>query len=275
MKGMGKVIMYTAAVIIAATLGVGEVQAKKEKEKVSLSNDDCVKCHFQIPAQVEARGMAHKTSVGCTDCHDGHPPSNRDIIPQCSNCHEGTAHFQLQGCLKCHTNPHTPLDIKLPPNTTDACLTCHDTQGGQLKDHPSKHSTLTCTGCHNEHGRVPECLSCHSGHSDAMGKDDCRMCHQAHMPLEVAYGPEVPSASCGACHPDAFQMLSVSHAKHGKFLCAKCHQEKHKMIPQCQGCHGKPHPAGIMAKFPKCNDCHGIAHDLVPMSEPQQEAKKE
>jgi hypothetical protein len=34
------------------------------------------------------------------------------------------------------------------------------------------------------------------------------------------------------------------------------------MIPECEGCHGTPHPAGIMAKFTKCGDCHHTAHDL-------------
>ena len=37
---------------------------------------------------------------------------------------------------------------------------------------------------------------------------------------------------------------------------------KHKTIPTCQGCHGVPHPARMMARFTKCADCHNIAHDL-------------
>lgn len=240
----------------------------------ALSNSDCVKCHFRIPGEVEEKGMAHKSKVGCIDCHDGHPPSKREIIPKCNICHEGEKHFELQNCLQCHVNPHTPLEIKLPPNTTDACLTCHDSQIEQLKKHQSAHTALSCSGCHDEHGVLPDCLKCHDGHAEFMVMNDCRMCHKAHMPLEVAYGPEVPSRSCGSCHPDTFQMLEVSHAKHSQFLCSKCHQEKHKMIPKCESCHGKPHPQGILAKFPKCSDCHGIAHDLVPMrDEPQQVTK--
>lgn len=259
-------------VLLLVALGAKTLFAKEDKPV--LTNTDCAKCHFRVPGEVESKGMAHKTSVGCTDCHDGHPPANREIIPQCSNCHEGEAHFELKECLKCHANPHTPLEIKLPPNTTDACLTCHSGPGEQLKVHPSAHSSLTCTGCHNEHGQVPDCLKCHEPHADFMAMNDCRMCHKPHMPLEVAYGGQVSSESCGACHSDAFQMLKISTAKHSKFLCAKCHQEKHKMIPKCESCHGLPHPKRVFAKFPDCNGCHGVAHDLVSVLTNPQEAKK-
>jgi hypothetical protein len=271
---MKNIFKWSVVCLSLLFLGFFANQSTFSKDVPSLKNDDCAKCHFKIPGEVEAKGMAHKTKVGCTDCHDGHPPSNREIIPKCSNCHEGQPHFALKDCLKCHTNPHTPLEIKLPPNITDACLTCHSNQIEQLKAHPSAHTTLTCSGCHNEHGLKPECLKCHEPHADFMVMNDCRMCHQAHMPLEVAYGPEVPSKSCGACHPDTVTMLEASQAKHGSFLCSKCHQAKHKMVPKCEDCHGKPHPQGILAKFAKCSDCHNIAHDLIPMVEEKQEAKK-
>jgi len=82
------------------------------------------------------------------------------------------------------------------------------------------------------------------------------------MPKQVTYTAEIPSKDCGACHQQALDLLTASTAKHSSLACAFCHQEKHKMVPQCQDCHGTPHPAGMMVKFPKCGECHKIAHDL-------------
>lgn len=229
-----------------------------------LSSQDCSKCHLKPVEEIEANGMAHKTEVTCTDCHEGHPPANWDIIPRCSKCHSGTAHFELGVCLTCHTNPHTPLEIELTKDITYPCVTCHDAQIAQLKEHQSFHSSLACTACHNRHGQIPDCSRCHRPHSDAMTEKDCHLCHKAHMPLVVQYGPKTPSESCGACHMEAFELLAASPARHRRLLCVTCHANIHKTVPNCSDCHTAPHPQQILAKFPACGDCHGIAHDLSP-----------
>jgi len=100
------------------------------------------------------------------------------------------------------------------------------------------------------------------------------------MPKNVTYAAELLSNDCGACHRKAFDLLSENKSRHKDLACASCHQEKHKMIPNCQDCHGSPHPAGIMAKFPNCGKCHSIAHDLnnwsatVTKEAPKEEIKK-
>jgi len=70
-----------------------------------LTADDCVKCHAEQPAQIEANGASHKTEIDCTACHAGHRPSVANNIPQCNECHEGNAHYEVDNCLGCH-NPH-------------------------------------------------------------------------------------------------------------------------------------------------------------------------
>jgi hypothetical protein len=82
------------------------------------------------------------------------------------------------------------------------------------------------------------------------------------MPTAVAYSNQTPSKDCAACHKAAYDLLMASAFKHKNLSCVACHQAKHKMIPQCQSCHGTPHPATMLAKFPKCGFCHSIAHDL-------------
>ncbi len=231
----------------------------------TLMPEDCLKCHEQAPKDILESGMAHRTEVSCVDCHVGHAPKDGDdIIPSCSNCHDGTPHFELQNCNSCHNNPHTPLVITIEKNVTDPCLTCHTDQMAELQQNESKHTSMDCSSCHRAtHKMIPDCMQCHSPHSKEMTQKDCLTCHKPHMPLEVTYPAEIPSASCASCHDDVLSQLSLNKAKHNTLSCATCHQEKHKMIPKCQSCHGAtPHPQKMHTLFPECGQCHGIAHDL-------------
>ncbi|MBI5741540.1 MAG: cytochrome C [Nitrospirae bacterium] len=249
--------------------------AETAQTKPELSNDDCLKCHDAPPSDLSAHGGKHK-DVGCLGCHIGHPPTVKKPIPLCSNCHMGKPHFELKGCLNCHKNPHTPLNIAFGTDITDACLTCHSQQIVQLRDHKSKHSALNCSMCHDVHRKIPQCTQCHKPHSSEMAASDCRNCHKPHMPTVVTYAASIPSTNCGACHKKVLDTLTASSAKHQSFACAFCHQEKHKMVPNCQDCHGLPHPKGIHAKFDKCGECHNIAHDLNNWSDAEKkESPKE
>lgn len=260
MKKVSCITLFTAAIL---TLAVACFAAEPAPPaKAALLNADCAKCHAKAPADIEAAGGAHKSSVGCQDCHVGHPPTTRKIIPKCSQCHEDKPHYKLKDCLSCHRNPHTPKVITLGKNVTEPCLTCHTKQNAHLRESPSKHSALACTFCHDQHGKVPACTQCHRSHSADIGAADCKKCHQAHAPKAVTYAADIPSKYCAACHKVAFNMLTASKAKHSKLACAECHKAKHRTVPKCQECHGVPHAAGIMAKFPTCRDCHYIAHNL-------------
>lgn len=227
-----------------------------------LLNDDCIKCHSKAPTDIAAAGTKHKTEIGCQDCHNGHPPTTKKIIPLCSQCHDGKPHYKLAACNSCHFNPHTPLNIKMGRNITDPCLTCHTGQIVKLRDNKSKHTALFCSTCHDTHGKIPDCTQCHKAHATDQTNADCKKCHQAHMPKNIAYNDKTPSKDCAACHKAAYTLLTASTFKHKNLSCVACHQAKHKMVPQCQSCHGTPHPAPMLAQFPKCGFCHSIAHDL-------------
>ena len=290
---MRKIVSLASALLLLASVAVAAepaapatapakpaaTAATPAKPAASLTSADCVKCHTKAPADIEAKGRAHKTEVTCQDCHNGHPPANKKIIPLCSQCHAGKAHYNLGGCLQCHRNPHQPKEIVFGRDVTDPCLTCHSPQIAQLKANPSKHTKLNCSFCHDVHGKIPQCTQCHKPHSAEQVPGDCKKCHKAHMPKAVTYAADLPSKQCAACHSKAFSLLGASKTKHKALLCVTCHQQKHKMVPKCQDCHGIPHPAGMMGKFPKCSDCHGIAHDLnnwssAPKAAPAEAAKK-
>jgi len=223
---------------------------------------DCRKCHSNIVNFIEQDGRAHKTKVTCTDCHVGHPPRVRNIIPKCGRCHQGREHFTLDNCLLCHKNPHTPLRITLPDHATYQCVTCHKEQIKELRTHLSTHSTFDCTICHTRHGYLPPCFNCHAPHTKGMTNEECQDCHRPHMPLVVTYPDDTPPYYCGACHGDVYRLLSQSHAKHRNLACAFCHKKKHRTIPRCTDCHGLPHDKKLIDKFNGCRGCHGIAHNL-------------
>jgi predicted CXXCH cytochrome family protein len=267
MKNVSKsrLTALVSAILVGAWLSVGLPglsAAADAPGKVVLSNSDCVKCHAKPVADIDAKGGKHKSEIGCQDCHSGHPPAVKKIIPECSQCHSGKPHYKLKGCLGCHKNPHTPKVITFAKSESNACLTCHAPQIKQLQDNKSKHTALACAFCHDIHGKKPLCTSCHKTHSADIVPADCQKCHKAHMPKVVTYAAETPSKWCAACHKKAYDLLAASKAKHSKLPCTTCHVAKHKTVPKCQDCHGTPHPAGMMAKFTGCKECHYTAHDL-------------
>jgi predicted CXXCH cytochrome family protein len=263
---MKKLLSQMKGLILSATL-VGMMSAlafgaEPVSNKPELTNADCIKCHSAASADVAANGAAHKANVTCQDCHVGHPPTVKKIIPQCSQCHSGKPHYNLSGCMRCHNNPHTPKIIKLANNITEECLSCHTQQIVKLKQVKSKHTNLACSFCHNIHGKIPQCTQCHKPHSPDMTAAECKRCHQAHMPTAVTYNSETPNKMCASCHKKAFDLLAASDSKHKDVKCVICHKDKHKTVPTCQSCHGTPHPAGMLARFTKCGECHSIAHSL-------------
>lgn len=242
------------------------VQPGEAAAKAELENDDCVKCHQPLVQQINEAGAKHKTEVACLECHAGpHPPAEGEgsIIPQCSSCHEGEAHFTLENCLDCHTNPHQPLNISLEGEVKSACQTCHPGVVKEVDTFTSAHAEVDCSFCHDKHGYKPDCLDCHEPHAEGQKFADCVQCHRAHQPLTLTYGTDVPNKDCGACHGDVKTTLESGSSKHAGFQCVFCHAEKHAVIPECQDCHGVPHNKQMLGKFDSCNACHQNAHDLL------------
>lgn len=231
-----------------------------EPIKATVTLADCGKCHEDIIRALKRKGMGHRNQ--CLECHQGHPPADVDIIPLCERCHTGQEHFTIGGCLGCHTNPHTPLEIPLTKDITGPCLSCHTRQIKELRDNPSTHTVFACTACHYYHGQIQPCGNCHKPHSDTMDEESCRACHQAHMPLVVKYGTDIFSEDCGSCHSEVYSTLGATLSKHRTVACIQCHPGRHRHIARCEDCHGRPHAAAILDRFAHCRECHGTAHDL-------------
>jgi hypothetical protein len=264
---VGKVLHYTVRLVCLCIFCVLvihiPIEAKQDKKntKATVNTTDCRKCHEDVIFTIRINGGAHQNL--CGSCHRGHPPADVDIIPLCSQCHnDNRDHFQLENCLKCHIDPHAPLEIRMTHDITAPCLSCHGEQMEQLQSYPSIHTILACTACHNYHGQIQPCSNCHLPHSDTMRDDSCTICHKAHMPLEVHYDESIPSEDCGSCHVDVYKRMVVNTSKHRSVACVNCHSDIHGAIPECEKCHGRPHNAQLHSRFDSCGECHGLAHNL-------------
>lgn len=249
-------------VVAFALLVVAGTSSVVLAEQAVLSVADCVKCHSEQPAQIAANGASHKTEIDCQACHGGHRPSVASNIPKCSDCHAGSAHYEVDNCLGCH-NPHQPLNVNLTGEHKTVCVSCHSGPQKQMVASPSKHATFACNFCHADtHGTIPNCVDCHEPHSASMTQDNCATCHQAHKPLDLSYPASTASQLCAACHDSANAILMASPAKHSQIACVTCHANKHMTVPLCTDCHGLPHAQAMHDRFPKCGECHNVAHDL-------------
>jgi hypothetical protein len=249
------------AVTAAAMLTVFAHEA--EAGLVPLEVSDCQKCHVDEPAAIAAHGGKHKTEVTCLDCHQEHPPWGENVIPECSMCHEGSPHFELENCLSCHSNPHEPLVLHLADDLKEPCLTCHEGPGQDFANYESAHAELSCTYCHETHGQIPECTNCHEPHAEGQITSDCLGCHPAHHPLQISYAMTTPRAFCVPCHEEVGSLLEQTETKHRTFTCAFCHRGSHPSMAACRNCHGEPHSPVMHEKMPDCLTCHGDAHYLV------------
>ncbi len=268
MISLGRRLMVMFPVILAVffTLqiqgGGGSGLTVLAQEAPALTTGDCAKCHPKEPATIGTEGEKHKTEVDCFDCHGEHPPLGEVIIPQCSVCHQDKPHYVLENCSGCHVNAHAPLKITMGEDITKPCLTCHDQQGKEMKESPSAHSEQSCSFCHPEHKKIPDCMECHEPHTSEMTRAECLGCHPVHTPLVVTYNMETPSLICASCHKTAYDELKKNVTAHSDKTCAFCHRDRHRVIPTCGTCHGTPHPAAMHKKFPSCSECHNTAHNL-------------
>jgi predicted CXXCH cytochrome family protein len=266
MKKILSLLLTAGAILTTAPLVIAGNNAIQPRP---LSDDDCVKCHYQIAVDVDSHGQAHK-KLSCQECHEEHPPTGTNTIPECSMCHtqDDNEHFTVKKCLLCH-NPHKPLlvDFTSIDAAQPACSTCHKEQPEELAANPSGHSGQDCNSCHNQHGleqgQYQTCLDCHEGHSSAMTTSDCLLCHAPHNPANIAYGEDVPPSLCASCHEDVAAAFKALPTLHSEMACVECHRKKHGNIATCVYCHEQPHDAFMHNKFPECITCHRDPHNLA------------
>lgn len=72
-----------------------------------VGNQECGTCHPDVLQYFEDHPSEH-SGVNCTDCHQQHQSR-----PDCQNCHENVhpefAEYDMDRCIACHRDPHSPL----------------------------------------------------------------------------------------------------------------------------------------------------------------------
>jgi hypothetical protein len=137
----------------------------------------CQDCHTAQAKELASFPSAH-SEQGCQSCHH----DKHGYIPNCFECHEG--HYEGQAheaCMTCHDRVHAPLQITLPANAAlQTCSGCHGEVYAKWSNTPSKHGKVTCTRCHEQHGQIPDCRSCHGEPHNKRQLEmfpDCLTCH--------------------------------------------------------------------------------------------------
>ncbi len=282
-EGTIKAAKYgSIAIVVFLTAGLLAFPAHADTASTqapsALSNNDCAKCHAEEAKDLTEAGAGH-LQPNCLGCHTDHPPKVAKPIPLCGKCHlkSRNDHFDLQmpDCLKCHTNPHRPLNISLTDAGNGACHGCHEPEVRMFGQFKSKHQALECSHCHDVHRKIPQCTQCHKPHKAEVAAADCNNCHYGHMPKVEVFPAGMSSTVCVSCHQTPADLLRATTSKHKILACTGCHSLKHKYKPDCKECHRAPHPENMLAKFPKCGMCHYSAHDPNKWPEAAGEAPKQ
>jgi len=275
-------ILSAAAVVLAfagltfaaqgkkvATVSIAPTPDQYAVQPQPLTASQCAQCHTGPFQGLKDSGGKHR--FACQNCHTvfhAYSPrkGNYDaIMPKCASCHEAPHGAKITACLTCHSDPHTPRKIAAAAPIANFCYDCHGAIRKQLDTSPSKHTKVACTTCHTSHGFKPSCFTCHKPHVDGQTVAQCLQCHPVHQPRNIEFAANTPSNTCSACHGKIVTKLSKGVSKHAALTCVTCHKGKHRVIPQCTECHGKPHSSSFHEKVPRCLTCHIDVHDLPVM----------
>jgi DmsE family decaheme c-type cytochrome len=180
--------------------------------------------------------------VACTDCHNPHPDANINKLANIS-------HTSIQRAQR------LPMSVDEP----NACYKCHQEQFAQShmpSHHPILEGKMTCSDCHDPHGRAERNLRadtvnmvCYKCHADKQGP----FVHQ-HAPVEE---------DCSICHnPHGTVANNLLHQP-VTFLCLRCHTG-HRSPPSDHFGMGTsdidnlPYQRAVL--FTDCTQCHSQVH---------------
>jgi hypothetical protein len=152
--------------------------------------EDCVECHEGPSKEMIAKGGKHNT-VGCGECHVGHPPEVKQPYTACAECHEPHSDQMAEdACGMCH-KAHTATEVIYAYDVpSEYCSACHQEAADVLASSRSKHSDMACALCHQEkHKASSTCQHCHGApHPEHVMKKTgiCASCHHTAHDLESA-----------------------------------------------------------------------------------------
>jgi bacterioferritin-associated ferredoxin len=166
----------------------GDLRVVSAQPKGGSKDQACTGCHTDPAKNMSTRGGKHNT-MGCADCHVGHPPEVKKPVLKCTQCHEPHSPGMTEAaCHQCH-RAHTASAVMYAYNVpSHDCAVCHEKAAEVLTASRSKHASLGCALCHpDKHKATVNCQHCHSAP------------HPAQVMKDIG--------SCGKCHNTAHQIL--------------------------------------------------------------------
>jgi len=165
----------------------GDLRVVSAQPQGASKDQNCTGCHAEPAKNMSSRGGKHNT-MGCEDCHVGHPPEVKRPVLECTQCHEPhspkMAEAVCSQCHKAHTASVITYAYNLPPQY---CAVCHEKAANTLAASKNKHTGLGCALCHPDTHKATV---------------KCGYCHGAPHPAQVMKD----IGSCGKCHNTAHQV---------------------------------------------------------------------
>lgn len=222
----------------------------------------CLACHRQDKA-MEWAGSAHATSgVGCASCHTVH--QSRQVTGALTKADglkpvPSTAPAPKKALLK--------QDSPLGKGEAQTCYTCHKEQRAQFAQsshHPVREGLMSCSSCHEVHGRNQGLIK-----TDERVNDLCTTCHAKQAgPFVFEHAPV--TESCLTCHSPHGTVANNLLKQGEPFLCLQCHEMHFHNArlsptgPYTLPSGGSTNPNGnlsFMAAFnTRCSNCHNKVH---------------
>jgi DmsE family decaheme c-type cytochrome len=251
----------------------------------ALAENPCRDCHAEVFTPLEQgphRAVAERGAQFCVSCHGDAAahlasPEAANIVTgpaaaaltsekqaaACASCHarefpgwRQSAHAGEGLCWSCHASqalhwkPEETAIAKISARESfEGCTSCHREVAAQFRmhyRHPAENGQVTCTTCHDIHGRTPHaqqlvadatCLSCHEEQNGpflfvhgAM-ENGCASCHAPHGSAHRGQLRTAGNGACLSCHVQT-NFPTVGAASHdfrlsGGGRCWDCHSEVH------------------------------------------------
>jgi hypothetical protein len=168
----------------------GDLRVVSAQPEGASKDRSCTGCHADPAKNMRNRGGKH-TTMGCADCHNGHPPDVKKPMMECTQCHVShsaeMAEAACNGCHRAHTASVVSYTFKVPSRD---CAACHKKVAEVLAASRSKHASLGCALCHpDKHKATVNCQHCHGAP------------HPAHVMKKIGI--------CSSCHNTAHDLHSA------------------------------------------------------------------
>lgn len=245
-------VLVLLGVLGLAPVGTAEDAATAPPPPAYAGAETCLACHSEVGEKQKQdwhSGLIanQPDSKNCEECHGPSTPHTEDpTVSTATNVTKAHAAKAGQACLRCHEAHVRPTEWKLSEHARqdvacwdchsqgasphaktlrspgkEVCYSCHREQAATFEltsHHPVREGRLTCSDCHDAHGRADRtstsqlCASCHTkqrgpfvfehGSMTSGLTEGCLDCHRSHGSPNQRLLKYNGRGLCLQCHAD-------------------------------------------------------------------------